>query len=404
MPSWRKLIQSGSDAELASLFIFKSGSTNDRLLVVSGSNGEMMAVSDDNSGTLLRVNDVSGINMFSVSSSGHLVAPQLTFDDDAPFTLGYESGSGLVTYRSASNALSASYATTASYALNAQQIPAGTVSSSAQVVSNLLNQDLDLGTGDLTATDATVENFTINNTLTAPTITGSLLRLSENGTGLRLTNVGAFESSSGFHIFSNDNMRFSTNGSGGGNQALNLDKTSKKATFAGDIITTALTASGLNYPTTDGSADQVLSTDGNGNLSFNDISALSVPSFLVYGQEGTLTGQTTAFQMKTTNGAQATGWRMPVGGSVTHITLQLEVKSGESAGRNITAELYKNNTATGKTLTVACSSNGITGGSGTITTETFNAGDRLTIYITHNNASLATGDHAGLLRILTSTS
>jgi len=563
MPNWRKLIQSGSDAELASLFIFKSGSTDDRLLVVSGANGEMMAVSDDNSGTLLRVNDVSGINMFSVSSSGHLVAPQLTFDDDAPFTLGYESGSGLVTYRSASNALSASYATTASHAIfslssiDSQDLivgvkndfgatiqkgtpvyakgvlgenilvapasasdstkmpaiavlnetltnnsagdalisgriknvntlgftagetvyvgpnggytqvkptgsaliqnlgivgkvnetegegvvigagrsndvpnllpdyiflgssgntlrvpfadaitgslPSGVVSGSAQTVANLVNQDVDLGSGDLTATEATVNNFTINNTLTAPTITGSLLRLSENGTGLRLTNVGAFESSSGFHIFANDNLRFSTNGSGGGNEALNIAKTSKKATFTGDVVTTALTASGLNYPTTDGSADQVLSTDGNGNLSFNDISDLSVPSFLVFGQEGTLTGQTTAFEMKTTNGAQATGWRMPVGGSVTHITLQLEVKSGGSAGRNITAELYKNNTATGKSITVACSSDGITGGNGTITTETFSAGDRLTLYIQHNNASLATGDHAGLVRILTST-
>ena len=275
MPSWKKLIQSGSDAELASLFIFKSGSTDDRLLVVSGANGEMMAVSDDNSGTLLRVNDVSGINMFSVSSSGHLVAPQLTFDDDAPFTLGYESGSGLVTYRSASNALSASYATTASYALNAVEIPDGTVSSSAQTVANLSNQDIDLGTGDLTATEATVTNFTINDTLTAPTITGSLLRLSEDGTGLRLTNVGAFESSSGFHIFANDNIRFSTNGSGGGNEALNIAKTSKKATFTGDVVTTALTASGLNYPTTDGSADQVLKTDGSGSVTFGSAGGAS---------------------------------------------------------------------------------------------------------------------------------
>ena len=182
-----------------------------------------------------------------------------------------------------------------------------------------------------------------------------------------------------------------------------LIQSGSNAELASLEVTTALTASGLNYPSSDGTADQVLSTDGNGNLSFNDISDLSVPSFLVFGQFGTLTGQTTAFEMKTTNGSQATGWRMPVGGTVSHITLQLEVDSGGSAGRTITAELYKNNTATGKTLTVACSSNGITGGNGTITTETFNAGDRLTLYITHNNVSLATSDHAGMLRILTST-
>ena len=250
----------------------------------------------------------------------------------------------------------------------------------------------------------TVSNgdWNVDGTVQANTFTGSLLRLDESGTGLRMTNVGAFDNSSGnFRIFSNNDLVISTNGDSG--TALTIESSSKKSTFVGDIVTTALTASGLNYPDSDGSADQVLSTDGNGNLSFNDISDLSVPSFLVFGQEDTLTGQTTAFEMKTTNGAQVTGWRMPVGGSVTHITLQLEVKSGGAASRNITAELYKNNVATGKSITVDCSSNGITGGNGTITTETFNAGDRLTLYITHNNVSLATGDHAGLVRILTST-
>jgi len=37
------------------------------------------------------------------------------------------------------------------------------------------------------------------------------------------------------------------------------------------VVRTALTASGLNYPTTDGLANQVMETDGNGNLSFNDV-------------------------------------------------------------------------------------------------------------------------------------
>lgn len=38
-------------------------------------------------------------------------------------------------------------------------------------------------------------------------------------------------------------------------------------------IATALTASGLNYPITDGTTDQVLKTDGSGNLSFTTIAA-----------------------------------------------------------------------------------------------------------------------------------
>ena len=44
----------------------------------------------------------------------------------------------------------------------------------AEIATALNNTDVDLGTGDLTAADITSTNFTINNTLTAPTITGSL--------------------------------------------------------------------------------------------------------------------------------------------------------------------------------------------------------------------------------------
>lgn len=44
-------------------------------------------------------------------------------------------------------------------------------------------------------------------------------------------------------------------------------------------ITTALTASGLIYPTSDGIAGQVVTTDGLGNLSFGDITATSASHF-----------------------------------------------------------------------------------------------------------------------------
>ena len=118
---------------------------------------------------------------------------------------------------------------------NLNNIPSGIVSQSAQTVAHLSNQDVDLGTGDLTATDITSTNFTINDTLTAPTITGSLLRLSENGTGLRMTNVGAFDNASGnFRIFSNGDLILSTNGHSG--TAVTFDQTTKDATFAGNIV------------------------------------------------------------------------------------------------------------------------------------------------------------------------
>ena len=93
------------------------------------------------------------------------------------------------------------------------------------------------------------------------------LRINENGTGLRMTNVGAFDNSGGdFRIFSTSNLILATNGENG--TAVTFDQTTKDATFQGNIIVNSLT-----YPTADGTADQVLTTDGNGTLSFTTVNA-----------------------------------------------------------------------------------------------------------------------------------
>lgn len=100
------------------------------------------------------------------------------------------------------------------------------------------------------------------------TLTGiDTLRINENGTGLRMTNVGAFDNSGGdFRIFSTSNLILATNGENG--TAVTFDQTTKDATFQGNIIVNSLT-----YPTADGTADQVLTTDGNGTLSFTTVNA-----------------------------------------------------------------------------------------------------------------------------------
>ena len=93
------------------------------------------------------------------------------------------------------------------------------------------------------------------------------LRINENGTGLRMTNVGAFDNSGGdFRVFSNGNLILSTNGDSG--TAVTFDANTKDATFQGNII-----ANGLTFPTADGSVNQVLTTDGNGTLSFTTVNA-----------------------------------------------------------------------------------------------------------------------------------
>jgi len=63
------------------------------------------------------------------------------------------------------------------------------------------------------------------------------LRINENGAGLRMTNVGAFDNSGGdFRIFSTNDLILSTNGENG--TAVTFDQTTKEATFTGAITTT----------------------------------------------------------------------------------------------------------------------------------------------------------------------
>jgi len=160
-------------------------------------------------------------------------------------------------------------------------------------------------------------------------------------------------------------------------------------------------------PLSDGNADEVLTTDGSGNVTFQPISNLNVPSFLVYGQDGALSNQTSLFELKTTNGSQnGQGWRMPVGGSVTHITLQFDIDSNTlGSDSSIVATLYKNGISTSKTLTVSVpkDNTGDKGGNGSITAETFSSGDRLTLFINHGDSGFSTSNHAATIRILTAT-
>ena len=81
------------------------------------------------------------------------------------------------------------------------------------------------------------------NELYVETTYSNLLRLDENGTGLRMTNVGAFDNSSGdFRIFATHDLILATNGQYG--TAVTIDKTTKNATFVGDISAVNLNLSG----------------------------------------------------------------------------------------------------------------------------------------------------------------
>jgi len=111
---------------------------------------------------------------------------------------------------------------------------AGTLATAAQP--NITS----LGTlTSLTATGAIVGGSITDGTVTftSGNISGvDTLRIDENGAGLRMTNVGAFDNSSGdFRIFSTEDLVLSTNGDSG--TAVTFDKTSKDAVFQGNITT-----------------------------------------------------------------------------------------------------------------------------------------------------------------------
>jgi len=77
------------------------------------------------------------------------------------------------------------------------------------------------------------------------------LRIDENGSGLRMTNVGAFDNSSGdFRIFANQNLILATNGENG--TAVTIDQTSKNANFVGAVTASYFVGDGsqlTNLPT-----------------------------------------------------------------------------------------------------------------------------------------------------------
>ena len=101
------------------------------------------------------------------------------------------------------------------------------------------------------------------------TLTGiDTLRINENGTGLRMTNVGAFDNINGdFRIFSTGNLILATNGDSG--TAVTFDETTKDAVFQGNVTVN----NAYTLPSTDGEQNQVLVTDGNGTMSFATIEA-----------------------------------------------------------------------------------------------------------------------------------
>jgi hypothetical protein len=187
--------------------------------------------------------------------------------------------------------------------------------------------------------------------------------------------------------------------------------------FYGDTINVG-TVSGSNIvvtnggspvyqlPVADGTSDQVMKTDGAGNVTFDSVANLGIPSFIAYGYNVTFTG-TGPIETTTVNGSTNDyGYRMPASGQVTHITAEIQYLINTSGTYDFIAEVYKNGAVTGQTGSVTITGNaGAANNTGFVklldSPVSFVSGDRLTIYMNFDAAGIQADDAALLLRVVT---
>lgn len=142
---------------------------------------------------------------------------------------------------------------------------------------------------------------------------------------------------------------------------------------------TALSGSqDYDLPTDDGTNGQVLTTNGSGVLSWQDVPTNFAE--LRYGRSGNITNSEK--ELKLVNGVDTShGWRLPDACTAVAVTLQANCSNHSSNG-TFTAELHKNNSASGETITSdTVTGTGPVGGSGVVSLS-LAVGDTLSVYVT----------------------
>ena len=204
MPNWKKVVTSGSNAELnqitgSDLSVVSSSldyvlvndtlhvsGASDVLLVegsgstvfeVQGSEGQLFSITDDLTGDLLSVSDISGIPIFNVNASG-----------DSYFTDQLEV-QGLLTGSTAdfSGTVTASAYIGDGSALTNLPLSSGIISSSQQLPSNIVSSSNQLASnisGSFTATSSSLASrISSNETITAKTLISSSIQIGSEISG-----------------------------------------------------------------------------------------------------------------------------------------------------------------------------------------------------------------------------
>ena len=110
--------------------------------------------------------------------------------------------------------------------------------------------------------------------------------------------------------------------------AITIDS-SENVTFTNNVTINSgqLTAGGLAYPTSDGTNNQVLTTDGSGTLSFSTVSGTTINN---NADNRIITGSGTANTLNGESGLTYDGTNLGIGASTVDAKLHIEVSSGDA--------------------------------------------------------------------------
>jgi len=158
-------------------------------------------------------------------------------------------------------------------------------------------------------------------------------------------------------------------------------------------------------PSGDGNADEVMATDGNGSLSYRPVDELGAASFLHYGYNPTFQNST-PIETTTVNGSTNDyGYRMPLSGTVTHLTCQFQFNASDGTTYEFIAGLYKNGILVDSGSMFITKAGGGAGSTGFV--KTFNPpisfipNETITVKVNFDRSGIVADDLAALVRIVT---
>ena len=158
-------------------------------------------------------------------------------------------------------------------------------------------------------------------------------------------------------------------------------------------------------PSGDGNPDEVMATDGAGQIQFRPVSELGAASFLHYGYNPSFSNST-PIETRTINGSTNDyGYRMPLSGVITHLTCQLQFNASNGSTYEFIGGVYKNNQIVGSgsmTITKAGGGSGATGFVKAFDPPiSFNPNETITVKVNFDQTGISGDDLAALIRVVT---